>query len=90
MSYWTNRRWPWRDAYAYTAVNIDRVRERIGRPDAPIHALGGIGDATTPEDLAGFRTALAERGAIGGSIYDFRTTQAPHWPELLPLRDLRG
>lgn len=91
MAYWTNRRagTPWRDAYTYTAVNIDRVRERIGRPDAPIHVLGGIGDQTTVLDLYGFRVAAAERGAIGGSIYDFRTTAAPHWPELLPFRDLR-
>jgi hypothetical protein len=90
MGYWTNRRGGWRDAYTYTAANIDRVRERIGRPDAPVHALGGIGDLTTALDLVGFRTAAQERGAIGGSIYDFRTTQAPHWPELHPLRALRG
>ncbi len=90
MAYWTNRRGGWRDAYLYTAANIDRVRERIGRPDAPVHALGGIGDTTSPADLVGFRTAATERGAIGGSIYDFRTTQAPHWPELHPLRALRG
>jgi len=90
MAYWTNRRGGWRDAYLYTATNIDRVRERIGRPDAPVHALGGIGDTTNPLDLVGFRTAATERGAIGGSIYDFRTTLGPHWPELHPLRALRG
>ena len=90
MAYWTNRRGGWRDAYLYTAANIDRVRERIGQPDAPVHALGGIGDTTNPLDLVGFRNAATERGAIGGSIYDFRTTQGPHWPELHPLRSLRG
>lgn len=91
MGYWTNRRGdsPWRDAYMYTATNIDRVRAHIGRPDAPVHALGGIGDATTVPDLQGFRVAALERGALGGSIYDFRTTAAPHWPELLPFRALR-
>jgi hypothetical protein len=90
MGYWTNRRNEWRDAYLYTVTNIDRLRAHIGQPDAPIHALGGIGDTTTALDVAGFRQAIADRGAIGGSIYDFRTTQAPHWPELLPLRALRG
>lgn len=91
MAYWTNRRGdsPWRDAHLYTATNIDRVRAHIGRPDAPVHVLGGIGDATTVPDLQGFRIAAAERGAIGGSIYDFRTTAGPHWPELLPFRGLR-
>lgn len=91
MGYWTNRRSdsPWRDAHAYTAENIDRLRARIGQPNAPIHALGGIGDATTTAEVIGFRIAAMERGAIGGSIYDFRTTSAPLWPELLPFRNLR-
>lgn len=91
MAYWTNRRGdsPWRDAHNYTVTNIDRLRAHIGRPDAPVHVLGGIGDATTVADLQGFRRAATERGAIGGSIYDFRTTTAPHWPELLPFRNLR-
>jgi hypothetical protein len=86
MAYWTNRRGDLRDAYRYTAENIDRLRARIGRPDAPVHALGGIGDLTTELDLIGFHTAAAERGAIGGSIYDFRTTAAPHWPHLQLFR----
>jgi hypothetical protein len=90
MAYWTNRRDGWRDAHTYTAANIDRVRAHIGRPDAPVHALGGIGDATSVQDLQGFRNAATERHVIGGSIYDFRTTAAPHWPELLPFRALRG
>jgi hypothetical protein len=92
MAYWTNRRAdsPWRNAHDYTAANIDRVRAHVGRPDAPVHALGGIGDATSVQDLQAFRAAAMPRGVLGGSIYDFRTTAAPFWPELLPFRDLRG
>jgi hypothetical protein len=89
MAYWTNRRGGWRDAYLYTATNIDRVRAHIGQPDAPVHALGGIGDGASVMDMVGFRDAATERLAIGASIYDFQTTQGPHWPELLPFRDLR-
>jgi hypothetical protein len=91
MAYWTNRKEssPWRNSYVYTLTNIDRIRTHIGQPDAPVHVLGGIGDKTTAEDLIGFRIAAGERAAIGGSIYDFRTTLAAHWPELLPFRDLR-
>lgn len=91
MGYWTNRRSdsPWRNAFVYTAENIDRVRARIGQPDAPVHALGGIGDTTTQSDLQGFYAASLDRGAIGGSIYDFRTTTGPLWPKLVPFRDLR-
>lgn len=91
MAYWTNRAAGsfWRDAHAYTLGNIDLLRGLIGQPSAPVHIVGGIGDKTTVDDLIGFRVGAAERGAIGGSIYDFRTTAAAHWPELLPFRDLR-
>lgn len=82
MSYWTNRRDNWRDAYTYTAVNIARVRERIGQPDAPVHTIGGIGDRTTDMDLHGMVTAAVEHSAIGGSLYDYRTAQPGHWPIL--------
>lgn len=88
MSYWTNRRGGWRDAYVYSVENIDRIRHNIGQPGAPVHVIGGIGDLTTVEDLVRFRQAAFDRKAIGASIYDFRTTQGPHWPELVPLRDL--
>jgi len=43
MSYWSVRRDQWRDAYLYTATNIDRIREHIGKPDAVVHPIGGIG-----------------------------------------------
>jgi hypothetical protein len=91
MGYWTNRSSAsgWRDAHTYTAVNIDRVRYHLAQPDAPVHALGGIGDRTTTSDLAGFRRAALERGAIGGSIYDHRTTADELWSELAPFTDLR-
>ncbi len=91
MGYWTNRRSDsrWRDAYQYTAANIERVRAYIGQPDAPVHALGGIGDATTVSDVKRFHAAATDLGAIGGSIYDFRTTTGPLWPGLIPFRELR-
>lgn len=86
MSYFTGRRAPWRDAYAYTAVNIDRIRAYIGQPDAVVHSIGGIGDLTTIEDIQGMLRASEERGAIGGSIYDYRTTHDALWPELQRFR----
>ena len=84
MSYWTNRRSDsgWRDGYAYTAANIDRIRAHTGWLDAPVHPIGGIGDETTPEQIAGMVQAAAERGAIGGSIYDYRTTWDGLWAPL--------
>ena len=84
MGYWTNRRADsgWRDGYAYTAANIDRIRAHLGWLDAPVHPIGGIGDETTPEQIAGMVQASVERGALGGSIYDYRTTHDALWAPL--------
>ena len=84
MAYWTNRRAdsPWRDAWQYTAGNIDRIRANTGLPNAIVHPIGGIGDATTPDDVNRMVTAAHERGAIGGSLYDYRTTHDALWAPL--------
>jgi hypothetical protein len=87
MSYWTNRRGHWRDARTYTATNMVLLRERIGDPDALIHTIGGIGDKTTIDDLHGMVAGATEQFAIGGSIYDYRTSRIEFWE---PLRALRG
>jgi hypothetical protein len=87
MSYWTNRRGHWRDAQVYTATNMVLLRERIGDPAAPIHTIGGIGDRTTIEDLQGMLAAATEQFAIGGSIYDYRTSHQSFWEV---LRSFRG
>jgi len=90
MSYWTNRRGHWRDARTYTATNLVLLRERIGDPDAPVHTIGGIGDKTTVEDLHGMVAAATEQFAIGGSIYDYRTSQLPFWEVLRAFRGPYG
>jgi hypothetical protein len=76
----------YRDAYRYTAENIDRMRARLGRPDVPVHAIGGIADATSPTDVASMLRAAAERKAIGGSLYDWKTTGPGLWPALQAFR----
>lgn len=89
MNYWTNRTEAsgYRDAYTYTAENIDRVRDRIGQPDAVVHPVGGIGDATTAADVEAMLGAASERGAIGGSLYDYRTTHEALWSPLQAFRN---
>ncbi|MGH9137451.1 MAG: hypothetical protein ACRD0G_10450, partial [Acidimicrobiales bacterium] len=83
MGYWTMRTASsgWRDGYTYTAANIDRIRQLIGRSDAVVHPIGGVGDQQSAEEMAahvaGMVQASAERGAIGGSIYDYATTADP-------------
>lgn len=86
MSYWTNRVGGWRDAYTYTAANIDRIRDHVGSAQAPIHTIGGIGDASTSDDIAGMLQAGVERGVIGGSLYDYRTTGDDLWSPLQGFR----
>ncbi len=86
MGYWTNRRGPWRSAHDYTAENIARIRAHLGQPDAPVHPIGGIGDETSLEDIQGMIIAATEQHAIGGSIYDYRTTRPEHWELLRSFR----
>lgn len=86
MGYWTNRKpgIEWRDAYRYTEANVAMVRAHLQDPSAPVHPIGGIGDAATLADYEGFMRAVKATGSIGWSNYDWRTTE----PEALPV--LRG
>ncbi|MEY2568061.1 MAG: hypothetical protein QOE35_2590 [Actinomycetota bacterium] len=88
MGYWTNRTAAsgYRDAYRYTAENIDRLRADLGLPSAPVHPIGGIGDKTTTADVDGYHRAAVERGGLGGSLYDYRTTGPDLWPHLQAFR----
>jgi hypothetical protein len=96
MGYWTNRTVEsgWRDAEAYTAANIDLLREATGLPRAVVHPVGGIACCegvtapTTVADVEGFLPAARERGAIGASLYDVATTPPELWPPLAAANDL--
>jgi hypothetical protein len=88
MGYWTNRQpgTAYRDARRYTRENVVRLRNNLGLPHALVHPIGGIGDRTTPTDVAGYRQGAAETAAIGGSLYDWRTTRAELWPAMQSFR----
>ena len=88
MSYWTNRAQgsAYRNAHRYTTENVNRLRANLGMPDARVHPIGGIGDRTTPGDVAEFRQAAAETSSLGGSLYDWRTTGGGLWPGLQGFR----
>jgi hypothetical protein len=88
MSYWTNRTQSsgYRDAYRYTAENISRMRADLGQPNAIVHPIGGIGDKTTAADDDAYLKAASEAHAVGGSIYDWRTTAADTWSHLQGFR----
>lgn len=75
----------YRDGGRYIAENIDRLRAHVGA-GAVVHPVGGIADATTAADVDGMVAAAAQRGAIGGSLYDWRTTAPGLWPHLQAFR----
>lgn len=74
MGYWTNRTASsgWRDADRYTTENLRLLRQHVG--DVPIHAIGGIGDASTGADYEAFARVCADSGLLGCSVYDWATS----------------
>ena len=87
MSYQTERKPEsgYRDAYRYMAENIDRLRAHLGS-DVPVHAIGGVADRTTPDDVEGIYRAALERHVVGGSLYDWRTTSPDLWARMQRFR----
>ncbi len=84
MAYWTfrPRSSAYRDAYRYTDETIRRLRANLGNPRAAVHPIGGIADAATEDDYRGFVRAARERGSVGLSMYDLKTTHDPGWAVL--------
>jgi len=87
MGYWTNRKADsgYRDPYRYTDENIRRLRNNLGQPSAPVHPIGGIG-ADGAGDVNAFLAAAVDNRAIGGSVYDWRTTKQGAWQHLRKFR----
>jgi hypothetical protein len=86
MSYWSIREPSMRDGEVYVADDVARVRTSTGDPDIPIHVIGGIADAVSVEQVEGMVRALADGGAIGGSLYDWATSSDALWEAMAPLR----
>jgi hypothetical protein len=86
LSYWTNRNTDsgYRDAFRYTDENIRRLRANIGKADAPVHVVGGIGDKATAQDYDGFVRAARAQKAIGWSAYNYSVTARTAWSHLRP------
>jgi hypothetical protein len=89
MAYWTLRVGELSAADRYVGENLDRLRAVVG-DDVPIHAIGGLAEDTSVDDLVGMLSAIDEREAIGGSLYDWATSTPEQWEVLQPLRLLRA
>jgi hypothetical protein len=87
MGYWTDRKPSsgYRDPYTYTNENLRRLRANLGNPSAPVSPVGGVG-AMGEGDVEAFLRAAVENQAMGGSIYDWRTTNPEAWPSLRKFR----
>jgi hypothetical protein len=73
MSYWTFRLTSsgYHDGYTYNDESIRRLRNNLNDSTAVVHAIGGIGDEVTPDEISRFAQSLADDVAVGGSIYDW-------------------
>jgi hypothetical protein len=49
------------------------LRNNLGDQNAVVHAIGGIGDLVTTDELDQFAQSLADDRAVGGSIYDWNS-----------------
>src|SRR3546814_20029292 len=90
MAYWSVRRPEWRDGERYIAENSDRIRAATGRPDLPVHPVGGIADGVSVPEVEGMLRASAARGAVGLRLYDWRTSNPAQWAALAPIRRCPG
>jgi hypothetical protein len=85
MGYFSYRTHTRQGAYAYTISNVAIIRRATGDPLVPIHAIGGIANASTSGQVRGFVQAARTCGAVGASMYDFRSTTAAQWTALRPV-----
>jgi hypothetical protein len=84
MSYYTYRSTEsgLRSAYRYTVDSVDRLRQRVGDPNAPVHLIGGLAEDSTPNDYLDMTRAARATDALGWSVYDYATTGSWAWPYL--------
>ncbi|MDP8930512.1 MAG: hypothetical protein M3O70_18570 [Actinomycetota bacterium] len=89
MGYWSYRTDcasnPRHCSYDYTKGNVTETRRLTGKPNVPVHVIGGVGDRVTVQQVDDYVTAAREVRAYGGSLYDYRTTENSFW---VPLANL--
>jgi hypothetical protein len=52
--------------YGYVTRALRLLRTQSGRPDLPIHVVGGVANRMSADDLAGFAAAVADDGGTMG------------------------
>jgi len=82
MGYYSYRPTDLGGAFGYTARNVALIREKTGRPNEPVHAIGGIADRSSQTQVRDFVRATRACGVVGASLYDFSTTTGAQWTAL--------
>jgi hypothetical protein len=86
MGYYTYHGDGYANAYRDTRDNIRIIREKTGRPGIPIHVIAGDAAKSSGSETTAFVRALRENGALGGSMYDWATTDDAGWRALRNVR----
>lgn len=65
--------------------SMEILRTATGRPDVPVHMIGGLGDELSGAEARAFARAVAATGPVGWSLYDFSVTAPSAWAALRTL-----
>jgi len=88
MEYFTYRvRGPAR-VRAYSAANVRVIRDEIGEPRFPMHAIGGTAPRATPAEIRAFLRAASTCQSVGASIWEASALTGGEWAALAPATDL--
>jgi hypothetical protein len=91
MAYWSFRHDcssnPAHCAYGYTRGSVEQIRKLTGKPNVPVHVIGGVADSITTQDVVDFVRAATVTNVYGGSLYDYFTTKPEYWAPLAKLND---
>ena len=61
------------------------LRTATGRPDQPVHLIGGLGDQMSAAESRAFARRVAALRPMGWSLYDFSVTSRSAWAALRSL-----
>jgi hypothetical protein len=82
MAYFSNYAKTPAAAYAYAHDVIVAIRRETGRPEIPIHLIGGIANRARIAEVDSFIQAASDCGVAGVSLYAFFQTSGAQWARL--------
>jgi hypothetical protein len=86
MTYYSFRAQGAREVTDYMRRSMNILRRKTGIRDLPIHAIGGLADASSQAETRAFVRVVREYGLLGGSIYDDSITGPEDWAELARIQ----